>query len=138
VLHDSYAPESVFLPLRHARRTHVHDAFARALNYDENEAIFILCRLDLRNIFRYIVASAAFAVSNRLRQKQPVRSLLASWLRAEARITYHAEAELSHGLSGDASTASKGRGEFLPGELEQAVGWPRPVGDGIVQLRKFD
>lgn len=81
VLRNSYAPDSAFLPLRHKRSTPVHDAFARVLDYDENEAIFIFCRLDQRNILRYILASAAFRVSSRWRDDRSPRPLLTSIVR---------------------------------------------------------
>ncbi len=67
VLENSIPPDCGLLPLRHRRTTPVYEAFARVLNYEANEAIFIMCRLNPANILRYLVASAAFGVANRLR-----------------------------------------------------------------------
>lgn len=80
VLRNSYAPGSAFLPPRHKRSTSDHDAFARVLDYGENEAIFILCRLDQRNILRYLVASAAFRLTSRWRREPSPCPLLTSRL----------------------------------------------------------
>jgi hypothetical protein len=66
VLENSYKPDSTFLQLRRKRATPVDDAFTRALNYDGNEAIFILCRLNRLNILRYILTNALFRVTNQL------------------------------------------------------------------------
>ena len=64
VLEKSIAAECRLLPLRHGRTTPVHEAFSRALNYEANEAIFIMCRLNRANILRYLMAYAAFRVAD--------------------------------------------------------------------------
>jgi hypothetical protein len=64
VLEESIAPGCGLLPLRHTRTTPVYEAFARLLNYEANEAIFIMCRLNQTNIVRYLAAATAFRVAN--------------------------------------------------------------------------
>lgn len=64
VLRNSYRTGSTFLPLCHHRPGPVDQAFARALNYDGNEAIFIMCRLDRLHILRYLAATMAFRATH--------------------------------------------------------------------------
>jgi hypothetical protein len=65
VLQSSYPTGSSFLQLRRKRATPIDDAFARAMNYDVNEALFILCHLNPLHILRYLLTNAVFRMTNR-------------------------------------------------------------------------
>jgi hypothetical protein len=87
VMHGSYKAGSTFRKPRHRTWTPVHEAFAAALDYDKNETLFIVCRLNRLHVLRAIVASLVFGLTNRI----------SSWFEGT-------RARRSHeGVSGDAA-----------------------------------